>query len=580
MSLLALTAWLVACYLNPLRRLQRHALLNHLIDPKSRWRGRLWESLLSRIHLLLVALTAALLVLMVSVQLRPAEWWVLAASAVIFTLCLPLIRRVVSRHVQSAYIETLSLRLTGWFTIAVTVISLSAVQLLLLEVDDTRSLSFLQVAESAYQLAYARAEAPLVGMLLGVSAALSDLSWHVMQIASSELALATPWKAAAWLLFLTLNAVKVSVLWWVMLGAVTLVQSMQREGVGKAFRASMNPVALLLAVLVLGYFAVQQLDIARLLAWSPQQAAPPEQLHCDANAQGEEEARLEQVARTHMNAEQTELQAAINSQVHAHLNNAFRHAESGIDSFLDWNYSLRGQYTQLFLLGTEVADSGSLTRHLEGRLHALVSQPLREELQLLDAEISSLMQTRLQHFYREHQLLLSQLIQSSDCLSASRDLGGMQSYLDKSWVGMGGAAGVVTAVSLRGGGRVTAQVATRALGRRLATRTATTTTARVGARAAAAGGGGAAGLLCGPAAPLCALGFGAATWVGVDLSINAIDETLNREQMKAELMQRLNVQQEELEAELNGNYAAALAELLNPVYALHEQSFRVVRDGL
>ncbi|MGX5915224.1 hypothetical protein ACR0ST_10875 [Aliidiomarina sp. Khilg15.8] len=579
-SLLVLGAWLTHCYLDPLRRVHRHALLNQLVTPDSRWRKRLWESFFSRLRLLFTTLAGALLALLVSVQLRPEEWWVLLISIAVFVLSYPVVRRIVGRHIQPSYVDIMSLRLTGWVTVVATVIALSAVQMLVIEVADTRSLTFTQVVQSAYQFAYARADAPLTGMLLGASAALSDLSWHSMQVATSSLPLAGPWKALAWCMFLILNAIKIGALWLVLLGAVALMQSMQRCGVRGGLKSSLSPLGIIMAVLLVVYASVAQVDFERLFSWRPTGASAPVQLVCDGEAKSRQQTRLSNAATTHLRTEQDALQAEVETQVHTRVGLAFATAEQGVDRFLDWNFSLRGQYTQLFLLGAELTDAGALTRHLEQRLLVLVSEPLQAQLNALDADVSALLQSRLQQFYAEHQLIVSDLIASSDCLRADYDAGAAQRYLAKSWVGMGGAAGVVTAVSLRGGSRVTIQAATRALGRRVATRTAATSTARFGARAAAAGSGGSAGLLCGPAAPFCALGLGAATWVAVDLSINAIDEALNREQMRAQIMARLEEQQARLEQQLNASYQDALTELLGPVYVLHEQGFRVMRDGL
>lgn len=578
--LLALGVCFTHCYLDPLRRIHRHALLRQLVSPESRWRKRLWESLFSRLRLLVSASAAALLALLVSVQLRPEEWWVLVASVVVFMLCYPLLRGVVARHIQPSYADTMSLRVAGWVTVATTIVGLSAVQILLVEVPDTRSLTFTQVVQSAYQLAYAQAQAPAAGMLLGASAALADLSWHSMQVASSNLAVASPWKVFAWFVFLTLNAIKVTALWWVLLGAVTLLQSMQNLGTRRALRAALNPLGVILLLLALVYIVVAQADIERWLSWQTPRARAPVELRCDKQLKSRQQAQIVSLASKHLDAEQAALQREIETLVNTRVDRAFARAEEGVDRFLDWNFSLRGQYTQLGLLGVELTDAGALTRYLEKRLHALVGEPLQHELDAMNADVSVLMQARLEGFYAEHQLLVSDLIQSSACLRADYDTDAIQSHMTRSWVGTGGAAGMVAAVSLRGGSRVSVQAATRALGRRFATRTAANSTARLGARAVAAGSGGSAGLMCGPAAPFCAIGFGAATWLAVDLSINAIDEALNREQVREQIMVRLHAQQALIEQQLSASYTEALAELLAPVYALHAQGFQIMRDGI
>lgn len=577
--LLAFCAWCAHGYLEPLRRLQRHALLSHLVRPQSRWRGILWESLWSRLRLMAIALTTSVFALLVSVQLHSVEWWALGASVPLFLMCYPIAVRISQRHVQPAFAATMSLRLAGWFVIAVTMVALCVVQMLAIEVADTRSLTFSQVVQSAYQLAYARADSPFIGILLGSSAALSDLSWHSMQVASSSLSLSSPWKAGAWFIFLLLNGLKAGVLWWVMLGAVTRIQSLARMGVRRALRTSLSPLGLIVLGFIVIYAGLSHLDMQRLLSWVPQGAQAPTELSCSGQEQARQEMRLVNTANAHLERQHSELQEAVERSVRRHIKQAFAHTEQGVDAFLDWNFSLRGQYTQLLLLGAELTDSGALTRHLETRLQTLVSDPLETQLSMLDTEVSTLLQTRVQQFYGEHQLLVGELMESSDCLRAGYSSDATGDYLAKSWVGVGGITGIASAVALRGGSRLSAQAAMRALGRRLAARTATTSTARFGARAAAAGSGGTAGLVCGPAAPFCALGFGAATWLAVDLSINAIDEAVNRDQMKRELMEGIQAQRVVLEEQLVATYMGTVNELLAPVYVLHDQKFRVVRDG-
>lgn len=571
---LILLSCLAYQYLNQVRRMRRHALLNHLLHDSSSLRKVLWDSWLSKIGLGISSLLVALIALVLSARLQFMEWAVLFASIPSFFICYQLAYSLLRDQVSPAYHSAVSLRFAFWANLILIALIMSLVQFFWLQVSDTRHLNLYEVALSSYQVANAEAVLPASGLLLGLNAAINDSIWHVMQLASGELAFG--WKLLIWLTFVLLNGIKLGAIWLILLGVVAFLQRKRSQTEGSAFSKTY---ALTLLALIVLYLAATQMNFSFLWHKDDQSWAQSSQPCTEQNSLREQEAMATHASH-HLNEQQVQLNAQVEKQIDELLESVFASAEEGVENFLDWNFSLRGQYLQLAYLGAGMASSVSVEAFISARLDQYVGQQLESGMLGMEHELSSFVSQQMAGFYGQHQRLLAQLDANSDCFEATSVAFALEDYMSKSLVGMGGAAGVAGALAVRSSGRVGSQALGRVISRRMAARAAVHSGVRAGSRVAAAGGGATASVVCGPAAPACALGFGAVTWLGIDLTVNAVDEALNRARMKAELMELLEEQKEVLEQEIRAQYQDYVEFLFRQLDEFQQRRFNIYRDAL
>lgn len=571
---LILASWLAYQYLNQVRRIRRHALLSHVLKDNSSLRDLLWDSWLSKMSLAMSSLIIALIALILSARLQPVEWLVLFASIPAFLICYQLVYRLLSKQVASAYHSAVSLRFAFWVNVILIALLMSLVQFFWLEVADTRHLNLYEVALSSYQVANAEAVLPASGLLLGLNAAINDSIWHIMQLASGELA--TGWKLLIWLTFVLVNGIKLGSLWIILLGVVAFFQRKRDKAPGNVFSKTF---ALTLVALIMLYVAMTQINFSFLWQQEDQQWTQSVQ-PCTQQSRLREQQMIAEKASHHLTEQHIQLNQQVEKQIEELLNSVFASAEQGVDNFLDWNFSLRGQYQQLAYLGAGMASSVSVEAFISVKLDHYVAQQLESGMLGMEHELSNFVSQQMAGFYGQHQRLLEQLGTQASCFEPTSVTFAVEDYMTKSMVGMGGAAGVAGALAVRSSGRAGTQALGRAISRRMAGRVAVHSGVRAGSRAAAAGGGATAGVICGPAAPACALGFGAVTWLGIDLTVNAVDEALNRERMKNELMQLLEEQQQALEQEIREQYQEYVELLFFQLEEFQQRRFNIYRDAL
>ena len=167
---------------------------------------------------------------------------------------------------------------------------------------------------------------------------------------------------------------------------------------------------------------------------------------------------------------------------------------------------------------------------------------------------------------------MSQLLASADCLTLPQPTLALGDYMNKSLVGAGSGAGILAArASMRMGSRVVSRTATK--------RVVSGGFARLTGRLASTAAASSTGALCGPLVFICAPALAAATWVGTDLLINEVDESLNREQMKADMIAVLAEDQAAVRRQLKDAYARAAQQMFADIEVYQQRRFNINRDA-
>jgi len=279
-------------------------------------------------------------------------------------------------------------------------------------------------------------------------------------------------------------------------------------------------------------------------------------LHCDEL--WAQTAAFMTAQQTQLTRQQTEEITRLQQDVPLRIDAIFAKAEAGVDEFLDWRYSVTGEYVLLI---------NSTRRLFEGEpedLYAeLVQAPLETALAAYSSEEDARLLQGLQQSIQTPALgSLQQQLSDSACMAAPQAFT-LPSTDAAVLVGQPQAAVLglkLGAVALKKG----------------AVKVEAKATAKLATKVAAIGTGAlAASALCGPAAPACAIGLGIGSWFLTDKLIVEADEYLHRDEEKAEMMAAIEAQKQVVAAAFVQAKSLAVSEKFRRL----SDVFRVPQDG-
>lgn len=572
------TSYLIYWHLADMMMMRRRALLGFVVEAESYWRRRLWNSAWIQLLTAIAAIAIALLALAAAHNLSVPEWGVIAASVFTFSLIETALRGTIERHIQDEHRSSMLLRLTHLLNMIVVVGALLAVHFWLTDVPDTRHLGAAEVMIAAYQFESAQATMSLIGWLTGISAALHSFFWHLIQLLSSQ----APWwlTLAIWLVVMTGLAIQVGFIWLVLLGGYAWLQRLIPRSGNLPTEKQAKPSRWLQEHLSWGFAAVFCLLIWLVSEYAQQHVHLSERRVTQADgvsshqdpcaapiSQDAEQLWLEQssdVRREHEQAAVTELEAHI-EQIVAQ---AYQPAEAMVDAFLDWNFSLTGQYTQLAYLMRGSFTEAGFEGLMSERIDRFAAEYLGPRMQNADSELNQTLESVMRVSAQAYGQALRSYSEQQFCLQLPALQLDIPQLVHKSAVGAGAAPGLMLASRALLPGRA---IATRSGVRRMFS----ALFARLSTRAATSSAAAGAGTICGPG---CMLILGGATWIGTDLLINYGDEKLNRSDMREELLAALAQQKEEFSAQLKYEAATVVGQVFNDLEREQNQRFNLYRE--
>lgn len=585
-------SWCLYQYFLPLHLIRRRALLEHMTSTHSVLRRWLWNGAWSRFLMLVWCVVLALGVLLLSNSFSTLEWLILLCSIPLLLMLIPVALRWSGSESNQHYHLPLALRVAVYMTVVFCALALTAAQVLGERVADMRQMSLPAVITQSWSDASAASDIPVIGILLAVEAVLNDTVWYLMQQASSLSEQSAALKMLAWLTFLMYVTLRAALLWFVLAGLSgwLLGVGQRRDRLLTDVKSSAHFVSGV-SVLAIVSLIVSQPGVSafvsrvadRSMLALPMPAPDP----C-ARLAPIELARLDQLSRESMIAASVLWQEDIGQQVDAALDAAFSNLDPAVDAYLDWNFSILGQYQQLGFLAVAAVEKGlqqSSSVSLDQAFAAYISSKIDEQISpqlspLLMQESRDLQQqfdNAAQQFYVQQTVELEQLMASSPCLLPALSPLSMPELINKSAVGVGPVLGLLAGrLAVRGGAQVGAKVLTRNASKRVAS----ASVAKVSGKIAQSASTGSLGLSCGAMAPVCAPMLFVATWLGTDFLINEIDESINRSQMREDLLAALQEEKQRISAHYKHVSGSGVSQLIAELSIHQDQRFRILRDGI
>ena len=543
---------------------RRRVMLRGMFQDDSRVRRWFWSGRIAAFGHAFVAIAWAALLVAFAVRLTAIGWTIVVVDLVLVWLVAGPMRRRVAGEIRAEHVDVIvrrwPLTLANLVLLAIAFFAVGY----FLGAPDTRGLTWLEVFHLGWQEGEA-ATCPMLGVLVGGIAAIERLAWHAAEVLVPLLdhpAL----RFAAWVVLL----LQAGVFGW----ALTRL-ALGLQAVTQGPRHAAWPYWL--AVLAVGsvtMFAAAKMDRLEV-------AAIGERLEGTvrwANPCRGDDAALNALSRDLATQLQAAGDAAIrdgNARLAQRLDAIFSEAEPGVDRYLDWYFSVLGEYQRLGKLVQGELDqmmAAALERHLFGegmfgeRLASVGDASLREAASEISAAATRMGATVVTR------------VRADPCRLGDVNLAPIAGMpRDVVRVSSSAAGGALGAIAVR----TLAKEAVAATAARAASRQAYSTGSKLLGRTVAKRGGtlalsGSAAGLCAPGgllALVCGAGVFVASWLGLDKAFIAIDEYRFRDAMRAEILASMKETRQSVEASLQERQAQAVRQMQGAVQADVEKIF-------
>jgi hypothetical protein len=575
----ALFAWPLWCAHSEFALFQRRALLAGATLESSPVRRWLWTGSVTRVVLFFGAVSWAVLTLAFAALLDHVQWLVLAADALLLAIAYEPVRRRLAADVREEYRGLVARR----WPLALANMALLAIAFFVLDfavvgAPDTRGLTWLEVFDRSWESVQALAACPASGALLGVIAAADALGWHAAQVMIPALGHGEL-KLAAWGFFLLQAGLLAYGFTRLMLGAIALAERRAWRGSEGALpKAFWIPLLLLVAAWLYLSMRAEGLDAEPFRAGARSALAAANPCKPDTAALATLSAGLgAELARA-----RAEAHANADRQLDLRLRGVFEEAELGVDRYLDWYFTVLGEYQRLGALAASELDD-MMARELEK--HLFGDGMLGERLERASMAVAAESRSRMEGAAARLGTGLREGVRANPCKLGAVDLQPTAAL----------ARDVARVSTAAGGGAMVGIMAVRSFGRMVAAATARRAASKsvfrmagglLGKQAAKRGSswafGGAAAALCAPGGPLaiaCGVGGFVVSWLFFDHALIRIDEALFRDDMRAEIVSGLREQQAALDTALRAQHHASIDQMAAAVDAAIERTFIPARDG-
>ncbi|GAA7944393.1 hypothetical protein HpHA275_07320 [Helicobacter pylori] len=225
----------------------------------------------------------------------------------------------------------------------------------------------------------------------------------------------------------------------------------------------------------------------------------------------------------------------MNGKINTQIDGFFDQVENNVDKFLDWHYSIKGDYSELALFAAKKTDLSAEDAVANVLQEKLLGKDYKQRLDAITKKLSKTYGSLL----NQHEKFVSEtalkgvdtdLSQNAKILDT---LGGeVARKLKANFTGTIGATAGVSGLAIMA--KLTPKLVAK-IGAKLGAKVGGKFLAKIGTTLSGS-------WTCGPFAPACTITL----WFGSDAAINFIDERLHRDKFKEEILNNINKVKENL----------------------------------
>jgi hypothetical protein len=579
--LISLVAWPIWQYRVEYLMLRRRLVLEGVMQPASLVRKAFWRGTISRALQVVFSLCLAWLLLVLLAGLSMQHWLMLAVDGVLLALISVPVRRGLAGSINAQHLGAIARRWPLLLVNGVVLgLAIMLIDFFLVGAPDTRLLAWSTLAERVYLDTYNDAGCVLWGTSAGAAAALEALAWHGSQLLIPNLP-DTGSRLIAWGFFLLRAATVAWLVTAVLLGVSIMVERRAQRLRGHNPGNTVSR-AFIITIILLALPFIYASVILNELDW-PGPGHPGESAAGMIDPCGVDAARREQLlAQLDSDVEATHVQAkqAVDEKIRQGVDVLFADIEQGVDHYLDWYFTVLGEYQRLAAVFTDDV-AQTMREQLEQYLFA--GSNFDAQLGTLDSELAQMTAARFAQLAPQ----LRDKLAGSTCETGRFSLAPLSSLNhDTLRASVAATSGVGTGIvaSKALASKTTAAVVGKVAAKKsfqTGAALATKTLAKKGSSTLLSAGAGTA--LCAPTGPvaiLCGVTAGLVTWFTVDKVLVELDEALNREEMRADILQVLEAQKALLAGQLAANNYTRIDLMAAEVNAAVHKTFIPAAEGM
>ncbi len=554
---------------------KRRAILEKAALSDSKLKRWFWSGYFIMVVQVCRAFFWTVLLLCMATLLTTKQWLVIAVDGLLLVLLNMLFNKQLSRQIKADYLGVF-VRTWPLFWLNTAVI---AIAFFLLDyfygAVDTRSLLWETLQEEIRANAIHHTATYWVGWLTGWLEVIDQSVWHVAQILIPNIE-SSLIKVMLWLLILLPAGVMAYSLNHYLLGILGMVEEMRKQTL-RSFASSVRMRALIVmsGILAVVYWQVPDITFKPAIG----------QVQAILNPCEVDVAMVASLRRTvshQMQKSKASARSIAHQQIDQQVDLAFRGVEARVDDYLDWYFSLKGEYSRLATVAASKVGGQTLESILKEKLQETMfnPEPVDALVQNIPRQVFAHSSLVVQHAATK---LQGQLVQDAGHMPCA--LGAIQvpvlTKLDfsrdvqRAAISVG--AGVVSMVAGQRASRLAASLASRISSGAMITKL-------LGKRGSSAlGSAGTATALCAPGGVLaltCGAVVGGVTWLSVDTAMVKYDEINYRKEMKAEVLALLNRQKNDLKIQIKRIHDTALMQVTDQIHHNIDQAFIPARDGV
>ncbi len=255
-----------------------------------------------------------------------------------------------------------------------------------------------------------------------------------------------------------------------------------------------------------------------------------------------------------LNVELRGLYGGIDTQIEQ----PFESVYANIDNFLDFHYSVIGEYSEL-----GAAATGEIEKTIQDKLFG---SNFQTNIDYAIQNIHKEYKTRVANHLKNIDIHATKGIDQSLNFQA---LGKLQNDIHQNIIIQQSKLGIVLVASI---GAKIVNVISAKLAAKAASKLMAKGAIKIGAKAGAASSGAAAGTLCGPLVWICSPIAATIAWFGTDAAIIAGDEYLHREEFKKEIIASINKQKRELRDKIKDSYFSAFEKISKQTQEIYKHT--------
>jgi len=578
----AMIAWPIWAYQTESGLLKWRALIEKVFKPESRLRKLLWQGNILITVQTIISFVMSIALLTFAALLSVWDWLVIGLDTLLLAFLYPwLICRLAGEiHIEQAG-RVARILLIGN-------VALLAIGFMLVDfyvgTPDTRMLNWNQVAEHAYREGSGKTNCLLISAAVGAFEVADKLSWHAGQVLVPHIA--QSWlKVAVWVFLLLQAGILAYTYSRFVLGVIDIYEQFSRndaKGTGERSRhfVFVSVVAIALGVLL---FTIKSIDLSRAKQQIITCASPLNPCKPDS-----------QMLASKVRAELTEETQKSKLQVSEEIGKLIemelpqRFIDQQVHDYLDWYYSLSGQYQRVFVSNLMNQDLNKRLFGQDGRkLNALslAAEGLQNaSLQRMAGNADSLGKLSQENF------LANPCIHSDVNIEPVKDL--TRDVFIAKWSAASGALfglASIQGISRSAPGKLTSHLGnkpTYSKASQLKSNGVTRWLGKIPGWLAKpfqwllSLGPAAACPATGPFAPACVAIVAVTSWLAIDGGMLKIDEALHRAEMEAEIQDSIRKIKADLARELTMAHHKAIDSMAAQISGQMDQMFIPARHGI